>query len=263
MVSAGFEAGEDLHACAAIVEKGDPDRFMACMAAPVAARRVMFPVYAFNLEVARAPWVSAEPMIAQMRLQWWADALEEIAAGGAVRRHEVVSPLAQVLPASAARRLGLLVEARRLDVERAPFAGEEDLLAYVDRTAGALALSVAEALGGAPGAQLAVWARAAGVVRYLRAVPELEARGRLPLPDGRSEAVAALARSQLVALAKVGGGLRRLRRGLGPEAGAAVLEFWQVRALLRQAARDPVSVAEGRLALGGFGSRLRLVTLAL
>jgi phytoene synthase len=248
VVSAGFEAGEDLHACAAIVEKGDPDRFMACMAAPVAARRVMFPVYAFNLEVSRAPWVSAEPMIAQMRLQWWADALEEIAARGAVRRHEVVSPLAQVLPASAARRLGLLVEARRLDV---------------DRTAGALALSVAEALGGAPGAQLAVWARAAGVVRYLRAVPELEARGRLPLPDGRSEAVAALARSQLVALAKVGGGLRRLRRGLGPEAGAAVLEFWQVRALLRQAARDPVSVAEGRLSLGGFGSRLRLVTLAL
>ena len=70
-----------LNACAAIVERGDPERFMAAMAAPVEARRVLFPLYAFNVEVARAPWVTEEPMIAEMRLQWWRDALEEIAHG--------------------------------------------------------------------------------------------------------------------------------------------------------------------------------------
>ena len=35
------------------------------MAAPVAARRVLFPLYAFNVEVARAPWVTQEAMIAE------------------------------------------------------------------------------------------------------------------------------------------------------------------------------------------------------
>ena len=51
-------------ACAALVEKADPLRFRAAMAAPVPARKVLFPLYAFNIEVARAPWVTQEAMIA-------------------------------------------------------------------------------------------------------------------------------------------------------------------------------------------------------
>ena len=56
----------DIAACAALVARGDPPRFRAAMAAPVAMRRLLFPLYAFNLEVARAPWVTQEPMIALM-----------------------------------------------------------------------------------------------------------------------------------------------------------------------------------------------------
>ncbi|MBT6544979.1 MAG: squalene/phytoene synthase family protein, partial [Rhodobacteraceae bacterium] len=73
-----FESS-DLNACAALVERGDPARFLAVMAAPVQAREVLFVLFAFNLEVARAPWVTQQPMIAEMRLQWWCDALDEIA----------------------------------------------------------------------------------------------------------------------------------------------------------------------------------------
>ena len=58
----------DLMACAELVQRADPDRFMAAMAAPVAARRVLFPLYALNVEIARAPWVTQEAMIAEMRL---------------------------------------------------------------------------------------------------------------------------------------------------------------------------------------------------
>ena len=54
-------------ACAALVARGDPDRFLAVMAAPVAVRARLFPLYAWNLEVARAPWVTAEPLIAELR----------------------------------------------------------------------------------------------------------------------------------------------------------------------------------------------------
>ena len=72
----------DLNACAAMVERADPWRFRAAMAAPVETRKLLFPLYAFNVEVARAPWVTQETMIAEMRLQWWRDALEEVAKGG-------------------------------------------------------------------------------------------------------------------------------------------------------------------------------------
>ena len=43
-----------LDACARLVERGDPDRFRVAMAAPPSAREALFPLYAFNLEVARA-----------------------------------------------------------------------------------------------------------------------------------------------------------------------------------------------------------------
>ena len=47
-------------ACAAIVEKADPDRFLSAMTAPPEGRALLFPLYAFNAEVARAPWVTSE-----------------------------------------------------------------------------------------------------------------------------------------------------------------------------------------------------------
>ena len=74
-------------ACAALVERGDPERFAAVMAAPVGFRARLFPLYAFNLEVAKAPWVTKEPMIAEMRLQWWTDMLAGAGHGGVHEAH--------------------------------------------------------------------------------------------------------------------------------------------------------------------------------
>ena len=91
-----------VQACAEIVQRGDEDRFRATMAAPVAAREVLFPIHAFCLEVAKAPWVTKEMMIAEMRLQFWRDVLQEKIEGKVPRAHEVAAPLAAVLdPASA------------------------------------------------------------------------------------------------------------------------------------------------------------------
>ena len=108
------------------------------MAGPVAARRVLFPIYAFNVEVARAPWVTQESMIAEMRLQWWRDALEEIAAGGPARRHEVVTPLAKVIDAQGAAVLDKLIVARRWDIYKDAFEDEAHLMEYLDATASGL-----------------------------------------------------------------------------------------------------------------------------
>lgn len=244
-MTAGFDA--DLIACADIVRRADPARFQAAMAAPVAARCVLFPVYAFNIEVARAPWVTQEPMIAEMRLQWWRDALDEIGAGGVeggvVRRHEVVTPLARVLDAEGAALLGDLIEARRWDIGRDPFADEADFTRYIEATSGNLIRVAARALGPAGENVLGDAGYALGLANWFRAIPALEVSGRKPLPDGRPEAVRALAQEGLRRLARARSGRRTVSRAAAP----ALLPLWQAGPVLHRAARHPKAVADGTL----------------
>ena len=230
-------------ACAEIVQRGDPDRFAAVMAAPTAARARLFPLYAFNLEVARAPWVSKEPMIGEMRLQWWRDVVAEPAP----RAHEVAGPF-HALIQEAALPLGVidrLIEARIHDVYGEPFADGVAFDAYLDDTAGGLMWLAAKACGGTDESAARALGWAMGLANYLRAVPELEARGRQPLPDGRAEAVQALAKD----------GLRRLATAKGRVPVAAALAAWQARGLLRQVVANPALVANGAMGLSEFALR--------
>ncbi|GAW35115.1 squalene/phytoene synthase [Roseovarius sp. A-2] len=252
-MSAAFDA--DLTACADLVRRADPARFQAAMAAPVAARVVLFPVYAFNVEVARAPWVTQEPMIAEMRLQWWVEALEEIRAGNAVRRHEVVSRLAQVLDAEGAALLIDLIEARRWDIERAPFEDEADFIRYIEATSGNLIRAAARALGPAEEDVLCDAGFALGLSNWFRAMPALEAAGRKPLPDGRPEAVRNLAGEGLRRLARA----RAARAHVSSAAAPALFPLWETGPVLRAAMRRPASVAEGTLDLAPVRSRLGLM----
>jgi phytoene/squalene synthetase len=250
-----------LDACAALVERADPDRFGAAMAAPVAARAVLLPLYAFNVEVARAPWVTQEPMIAEMRLQWWRDALEEIGAGRPPRAHEVVTELARLLDAEAAGILDRAVAARRWDVYREPFEDGGHLADYIDATSGGLMWTAARALGAPPETEPVVrdFAWGAGLAAFLRAIPDLEARGRRPLPDGRPGAVQMLAREGLQRIARA----RRSRHGLPRGAAPALYAGWQAAPILRQAAADPARVAKGALGLSEFSRRARLLGVSL
>lgn len=241
-----------IDACAGIVQRGDPDRFAAVMAAPVAARGRLFVLYAFNLEVARAPWVTAEPMIAEMRLQWWRDVLD-----APRRAHEVAGPLHDLigqagLPVAVIDRL---IAARRWDVYRDAHADQAALDGYLEDTGAGLMWLAAKALGAAPDAEPVArgvgWA--AGLAAYLRAIPELEARGRVPLIDGTAEGVRVLAARGLARLDAA-------RRGPG---GPALLAGWQAAGLLRQVVRDPGAVADGRMGLSEFARRGRLVWQAV
>lgn len=247
--SDGSGSAMSLRACAEIVERADPDRFLAAMAAPPEARAILFPIYAFNVEISRAPWLTGEAGIAEMRLQWWRDALEEIAAGKPVRRHEVTDPLCELLDAEGAALLDRLIQARRWDIYSDPFESMEHFDEYLDATAGNPSWVAARALGTAEGeSALRDVAWAGGLANWFRAVPELAARGRWPLPDVRPEAVDALAEK----------GLERLRRGRGrlPErARPALLWTWRARAFLSQARRDPARVCAGGLRQSDFVRR--------
>lgn len=246
-------------ACVALVERGDPERFAALMAAPVAARGVLAVLYAYNLEIARAPWVTKEPMIAEMRLQWWRDIVAEAAAGKPARAHEVAGPLSALIAEGRvdATVLDRMAEARRWDIYSDAFADDAALEAYLEDTAAGLAWAAAQALGADAGAEAMVrghgWAM--GLANFLRAVPELESRGRIPLLDGRPEAVAALAQR----------GLDRLAEGRGRVPAAArpaLIACQMAQPLLAQVVRDPRRVADGAMEVSEFTRRWGLLKAA-
>tara|TARA_R110002073_G_scaffold275078_1_gene438610 strand:- start:322 stop:1056 length:735 start_codon:yes stop_codon:yes gene_type:complete len=236
-----------IDACAAIVQKGDPEKFRAVMAASVPARRVLFPLYAFNVEVSRAPWVTKEPMIAEMRLQWWADVLEEIASGAVVRKHEVTDALAEVLDAQGAACLMGLVAARRWDVYSDAFEDAAHLDEYIDATTGHLLWTAARLLGATQEALLRDFAYGVGVANFLRAIPALEDRGRKPLIDGTSEGVRDLAQK----------GYARHVRGRAPK--DVALAGFLTKPTLQRAIADPQRVVQGALELGPFMQGVRLL----
>ena len=248
----------DLNACAALVERADPLRFRAAMAAPVAARRVLFPLYAFNVEVARAPWVTQEALIAEMRLQWWRDALEEIRAGGFVRRHEVVTSLAAILDAEGATLLDDLIVARYWDINRDPFEDAAAFDDYIKHTSGHLMLVAARALGQADKDTVLDVGYAHGLSNLLRAIPALEEAGRVPLVDGRPDAVRSLAETGLAGLKEA----RKARAKVSKEARPALLPAWKTGAILRRAIASPMRVSEGLLEISPIASRLQLIARA-
>ena len=239
-------------ACAEIVRKGDPDRFLSAMAAPPASRGVLFPIYALNVEAARAPWVTAEPMIAEIRLQWWRDALEEIASGKPPRRHEVATPLGEILDTEGAAILDRAIAARRWEIAKEPFAGQAQLLGYLEDVAGGLAWAAARALGATDEAAVRGVGLAGGMAGWLASVPRLEAAGLSPLPDPSDDGIRALAQAGLSRLCPVSRAAR-----------PAALSAWEAGPVLRLARSEPARVRDGRLLRAPALRRLRLMRMAV
>jgi phytoene synthase len=164
----------------ALARRVDPDRWLATrFVADKAARQVQLALLALNHELARVGESVTTPLVGEIRLAWWRENLERLAGGGVIQGHPFLQALQPAL-ASGALPFGLveaMVEARRADLEPAPFADEAALVAYIDGTAGALMAAAAKALDPAadPGAGAA---RAWGWAGLFRAASVWADRGR-------------------------------------------------------------------------------------
>lgn len=246
---------DNIVACAKMLEKADPDRFRAVMAAPVSARIALFPLFAFNLEIARAPWMTKEAMIAEMRLQWWYDALEDISKDKAVKHHEVLTPLAQHLTPRTAGLLMETVEARRWDIYQDAHADQDALENYIAATSGTLIAVAAAMLGQKDLTAARQYGWAIGCANYLNAIPALLDQQRVPLVDGRPQAVAALAQKGLDCLDQA----RQDRALIAPTARSAFLTGWTTKAVLRQAKAHPDRVIDGLYPVNPLRSAVMLL----
>lgn len=249
-----------VQACAELVQKMDQERFRATMAAPVPARDVLFPIHAFCLEVAKAPWLTKESMIAEMRLQFWRDVLQEKIDGKDPRAHEVARPLAGVLDREAAEALDATVTARQWDIYQDP---HEDLAAFQTYLTNSYVVPMVQAarlLGTSVEARkvLEKIAYAGALVRYLAAVPKLQEAGRVPLVDGRMAAVSEIANAALMAVR--GSGV--VLAGLSKQSRAPMIDAMTHMPLLKMARNDPSAVIEGRLSMTPLRQSLRLALVS-
>jgi 15-cis-phytoene synthase len=165
-----------------IARAADADRALATLFAPHDARADLFALFAFNAELARIADLVTEPGLGAIRLQWWREAIEKAAAGESAGH-----PVADAFGAALVRRslsrerIAALIDARTFDVGETVMPDARTLDAYLFDTTGGL-FALAAKIVGAEGDRLdlatEMAGRAYGLVRVMRSVPTLAAKGR-------------------------------------------------------------------------------------
>ena len=173
--------------CENLVRAADKDRWLASLFAPDEKRANLIALYAFNIEVARIRETVSEPGIGEIRLQWWADAIEAIYTGN-TPDHPVAQALAAAIAHGNLDQASFLnlIEARRFDLYDDPMPDMATLEGYLGETASVLFQMAASILAG-PAARSASDVSGFGGVAYgltglLRALPIHRRRGRMYLP---------------------------------------------------------------------------------
>jgi NADH dehydrogenase [ubiquinone] 1 alpha subcomplex assembly factor 6 len=135
--------------CAGLVRDEAPGRYLATLFAPASVRPALFGLYAFDHEIAKVRQVVSEPMAGLIRLQWWRDALETIAAERPAPAH----PVAQALQEAwrrfefAGARLHAAIDAREREVERNAPETLPELEQHLEATSSGPVLTALELLG--------------------------------------------------------------------------------------------------------------------
>jgi phytoene synthase len=173
--------------CEVIVRRDDPDRWLASFFVPRAVRPSCHALLAFSLEIARVREIVSEPLLGEIRFQWWRDAIEGSGHGDVLANPVAVALLDTI------ERYGLpiapllaLIDARQFDLYDEPMDRLESLETYAKATCSNLFSqasfildpdNAADALGCAEHAGIAY-----ALTGILRALPWHSARGQVLVP---------------------------------------------------------------------------------
>ncbi|MGO9132926.1 MAG: phytoene/squalene synthase family protein [Methylovirgula sp.] len=174
--------------CNALLKREDPDRWLAALFLPEAARPHIHALYAFNLEIARVRRLVSEPMLGEIRFQWW----REVLAGERDGEADANPVAAALLDTLAARNLPSaplqgLIEARLFDLYGQPMPSVAALEAYAKATAGQLFQLAAAVIDTSAGTEVSEAIAHAGIgyalTGLMRALPWHAATGQAFLPQ--------------------------------------------------------------------------------
>src|ERR1700761_2230747 len=107
----------------ALIRRVDPDRWLSSrFIADAGLRADVVALYAFDHELARAPRVASNPLLGEIRLTWWREALDEIFEARAVRMHPTAQALARVVTGRRLARepLEAMIDARYRELDATP-----------------------------------------------------------------------------------------------------------------------------------------------
>jgi 15-cis-phytoene synthase len=172
--------------CDALLRRDDPDRWLACLFLPADLRPHVQALYAFNLEIARVRELVSEPMLGEIRFQWWREAL-----AGERQSEAEAHPVAAALLDTMAKfalpgdRFSALIDARLFDLHDAPMPSLAVLEAYAKATSAGL-FHLARQIVAPADSGLTAAADHAGiayaVTGLLRALPWHVANGQIYVP---------------------------------------------------------------------------------
>lgn len=118
----------------------DHDRYITLLFASTREREFLATLYRFNLEIVRIADAVSEPMVGHLKVQWWRDRLNEIAAGKDVPAHPVAQGLAYWCNELSldVEPLQKLIRAREYDLEPQGFLDGQSAQDYAKETGGRL-----------------------------------------------------------------------------------------------------------------------------
>ena len=270
------------------MRRHDHDRFQTVLFAPAARREALFALYAFNYEIARVRETVTQPILGQMRLQWWREAIAAAFEGGPVRHHPVLEALTAAIRdlAPTQGHFEHMIDARESDLEAEPLPTLSALEDYAEATSARIVYVALEFLGARkPSAYQAAHhvGIAYALAGIMRALPFYARAGRQVIPADlarrtglaeqdyltlRSTPALRAAASELAGIASRHLERARALRGMLPRAALpallpAVVAQHSLKRLRRagynpfdpaMAAPDPLQI--GRLAAASFFNRL-------
>lgn len=176
--------------CGRLLHDLDRDCWLACLFAPREARPHLHALYAFAREIASVRDKVSQPLLGEMRLRWWIDALAAPLPGetGGARAHPIFDALLDTIERHGLPRAEVidLIEAHWFDLYDEPMESLEALEAYGSRTSSAPMRWSAQIIG-ASGAKEELEALhdaglALALTRVLRTLPKQATRGQSFVP---------------------------------------------------------------------------------
>lgn len=173
------------------VRQRDRERYWSAVFAPAPERPALLALYALNAELSHIGIVTREPMVGQIRLQWWRDAID-LAAPGTKTGNPVADALAAAILAHGLPkdRLIGIIDARSAEIFGEPPANLNALRESLQEAEGALFELAALILGDSSEAAKKAAAHAGlayGLTQRLRTIPIQASRRRLLLPPSYFE----------------------------------------------------------------------------
>jgi phytoene synthase len=131
--------GEERSHLAEEAHRYDYDRWLTTLFAPASIRETLYALIAFNIELSRIRETVTEPLLGDIRLQWWREALTGLETH-TPKTHPVIEALdfANRQKPIDFKLMQAMVDMRAKDLDPTPLSSDADFIAYADGTGGAL-----------------------------------------------------------------------------------------------------------------------------